>query len=103
MANLIGNEADKRSQQISTEFGASRRDARTSETDSANAPAELYSLLNEYAPPWYTERHQQIAESVLKDREPFLIFDPYPLRRDCSRPPEADSAWRSTCPNKAAR
>lgn len=32
----------------------------------AEALAELYRLLEEYAPSWYTQQHHQIAESALR-------------------------------------
>jgi hypothetical protein len=66
MENLSADQYNGRSQQMSGEFGAAERDAKKSETATADALAELYRLLNDYAPLWYTERHHQRAENVLR-------------------------------------
>lgn len=40
--------------------------ARKQESDAADALAELHDLLNDYAPEWYTERHNQRTEEALR-------------------------------------
>jgi hypothetical protein len=35
-------------------------------TRAADALAELYDLLEEYAPTWYTQQHHERAESALR-------------------------------------
>jgi len=37
----------------------------------ANALAEVYELLEEYAPTWYTLRHQERVESALRSAKKF--------------------------------
>lgn len=66
MENLIADQYRGRSPQITEEFGAAERDGNKSETATADALAELYYLLSDYAPPWYTERHHRKTQNVLR-------------------------------------
>ena len=45
----------KRRPKVSVEFGADSRDKGKNETDFSDAFEELYGLLEDYAPPWYSE------------------------------------------------
>lgn len=51
---------------MSVEFGAGSRDKGKNEADFSDAFAELYGLLEDYAPPWYTERLHQRAQDALR-------------------------------------
>jgi|GEM_PF-6228551 hypothetical protein len=66
MEDQSANQYSERSPQRIEESGPPERDARKFEIASADALAELYDLLRDYAPPWYTERHHQKAENVLR-------------------------------------
>ena len=66
MENLSVNPCADPSPQTSQEFGVPEQDERRSESVSADALAELYDLLKDYAPSWYTDRHRRRAEDVLR-------------------------------------
>ena len=64
MTSQFGNLCSERSPRINVESAA--QDVNNTETDLAAALTELYGLLNDYAPPWYSERHYQRTQAVLK-------------------------------------
>ena len=66
MANPSTAHCNQRSPQIHEEFEAAARDVRKPDTATADALAELYNLLKDYAPPWYTESQYQKTEDVLR-------------------------------------
>jgi len=51
---------------MSESFTGVERNAKKPECAAADALAELHYLLNDYAPEWYTERHNQRTEEALK-------------------------------------
>lgn len=66
MENPSANHFSKLSPQTSRELGADDQDSRRSEIASADVLADLYELLSNYAPAWYTEHHHARTENALR-------------------------------------
>jgi len=66
MQSLCADQPSERSPQMSESFTGVERNAKKPECAAADALAELHYLLNDYAPEWYTERHNQRTEEALK-------------------------------------
>ena len=56
----------KQAPQMEAEFEAEGPAPNHTTTDFADALAQLYRLLNEYAPCWYEKQHRQKAEDALR-------------------------------------
>jgi len=66
MQTLSDDQPDGRSLQASKKREDTELYATNSETAAADVLAELHNLLNDHAPAWYTERHSQRTEEVLR-------------------------------------
>jgi len=63
---MIDANVDRRTERLS-ESGVETRTAHGYEAESVDTLAELYQLLNCYAPQWYTKRHYERTTSVLRN------------------------------------
>ena len=63
---MIDANVDRRSERLSR-IGVEAKGAYGHEAESVDTLAELYQLLNNYAPQWYTERHYERTTSVLRN------------------------------------
>ena len=66
MTNQLSNLFSDGSPRINVDSATAAQGVNHAETDFAAALAELYGLLNDYAPPWYSERHYQQTRNVLR-------------------------------------
>lgn len=66
MQILSAEQSSERLPQMSEKCGGVRGNGKNPESSAADALVELHYLLNDYAPAWYTERHNQRTEEVLK-------------------------------------
>lgn len=66
MENPNANDYFDRPPGMGGEFEAEAPAANQLAVDSADALAQLYQLLNEYAPAWYEEQYQLKAEETLR-------------------------------------
>lgn len=66
MASIVANQHSEQWRQMRVELAAGERDAKSTELDCADVLAELYGLLEDYAPPWYTEQLHERTEKVLR-------------------------------------
>lgn len=66
MPNLNVTEFSERSPHMSTNLAAGRSRTTKNEPDCADVLADLYGLLEDYAPQWYTEQLHERTARVLR-------------------------------------
>lgn len=66
MSSQFENLCSEGSLRINVESETAAQNVNDTETDFAGALAEFYRLLNDYAPRWYSERHYQRTQDVLR-------------------------------------
>lgn len=66
MANVSGVRSDQRSPRRAEESAAADQDRAKFAQALEDALTELHLLLRAYSPPWYTERHHQRTEDLLR-------------------------------------
>jgi len=66
MENLRANDRTGPWPQTSVGLGAKEPDGTKTETDQAQLLTELHALLENYAPPWYTEHLHERTEELLR-------------------------------------